>query len=179
MRNICGCVDPFNDSNFYIFGSKNNNNCYFYNDQTKKYCKIKSIPMLSMQQIIIESQFSVWGHRCTVIAQQTMQNNNQFKYYAVILGHRRLKYFQIYDFNLNKWNDYVKNNFQNIAGHLNSARGYGFCAITDINVKNKIHIGGGNWGIGDQSCKQYVNVTIDLGVYVCFLICYFDCAISQ
>ena len=139
MFNVRALVDPFNDNNYYIFGSLRNNACFYFNEMQQKWADI--IP----KHI---SQNEVWGHSCAMF-----ETENKNKYILIYGGdcHSGSSTHNIYDLQTQKWNaNAIKLNnqwFNNKDIMYDGASKYGFgeglSMITDLFVKNKIHIIGG------------------------------------
>ena len=67
-------IDPFNHKNYYIFGSVNNNQCWYFNHETQSFNEISDIPK-------DKTQGRMRGHNCAMFA--TINNDNK---YALFYG---------------------------------------------------------------------------------------------
>ena len=138
--------DPCNDKQFYIFGSANDNRCWYFNNEpeTLVFSKISDIPKH-------KNQYKVLFHDCAVF--KTIKNNNKYALiyggqYSVFGGHAT---YNIYDFKKQKWNDIAFNlnnqwfNNPEIMKDQRSKYNFGkkLQMITDFFQKNKIHVIGG------------------------------------
>ena len=141
MTIIRATIDPFNDNNYYIFGSKFNNKCWYFNNQNKEtFNEISDIPKANKQK-------QDYGHGCAIF--ETPKNKN--KYALMYGGSQGNATYNIYDFQINAWNkNAIKLNnlwFYNENEMCDQNRTYGFgvglSMITDLFEKNKIHIIGG------------------------------------
>ena len=126
MTGIRALIDPYNDNNWYIFGSFNNIGCWYFNENENEqsFIKINDIP----------TQNKPKGHGCALF--ETSKNKN--KYALIYGGDEASTTYNIYNLNKQKWIEIaIKNN--------PSKYGFGesLSMITDLFVKNKIHIIGG------------------------------------
>ena len=147
MSDISACVDPLIPENFYIFGSKNSNECYFYKNAQKIYLKMNDIPKS-------KNQNSAWGHGCVTFEMNDSSDSNNInkQYYALIYGGYP-QYYAIYNFKEREWDAQILKynsqwiHFENIMGNLHSKYyfGLGLSMINDIFNTNIIHIAGGDY----------------------------------
>ena len=136
-------VTNTNKSELHIFGSENDNTCYYFDLQIQKYECIDEIPKAM-------SQKNVKGHKCAMFE---IKNNDTNNTYALIYGGYIYKrcYYQIYDFQKKEFDKQIIKynnlwfNDTNIIKGGQSVYGFGrHCSmITDIFHTNIIHIAGG------------------------------------
>ena len=88
MTYIRALIDPFNDNNYYIFGSLCNNQCWYFNDQTQTHTQICDIP----------TKHSVFNHNCAIFKTQ-----NKNKYVLIYDGGSANAICNIYNLKTKKW----------------------------------------------------------------------------
>ena len=142
MVQAAALIDPYNDKNCYIFGSRGNNQCWYLNNQNKPtFIKIDDITEIRKG---FEIQIMVEKHACALF--ETPKSKNK---YSFIYG----EYRNIFDFQNERW---IESDFEfKFDDHSFYTRydfefGRGFSMITDLFEKNKIHIVG-----GEESKRNY------------------------
>ena len=145
MAHVKTMIDPYNDKNYFIFGSQNfenNNECWYYNHETHSFNKINDIPRCQGRPVS--------GHACAMF--EAINDGNTNKYGLIYRGSSFTPVYSIYEFKTKQWNEialqinkqWVKNNSDKYMF------GSGLSMITDLFAKNKIHIIG-----GQQSYNKY------------------------
>ena len=136
-------IDPFNGNNYYIFGSLQNNKCWYFNHKTQTFKQIDDIPKDARQN-------SVSWHNSAMF--ETTNDNKYALIYGGVKTFGSNATYNIYNFKMKTWDDNaVKLNNQwfdnqNIMKDGGSMYSFGkhVLMITDLFEKNKIHIVGGH-----------------------------------
>ena len=133
IAGIQASIDPCNLNNYYIFGNKHSNQCWYFNNQNKlSFIKIKDVPKY-------ETQHKVCVHGCAMFETQ-----NKNKYVLIYNG-----MYEIYDLQTKQWND---NGIKLNKHFMKHKFGMGLSMITDLFEKNTIHIMG---GVGSEQKYGY------------------------
>ena len=143
MKSKCLCVVvyPRNDSTFCIMGSCYDNKCYYFDTNNKRHSMFGEIPKSAEQE-------KVYKHACATFK---LKKNNKYYRYCLVYGGATRVYYQIFNFNTNKWEKIVSeyndiwSDDENIMYGVESPYffGKGCSMVNDIFNENIIHIAGG------------------------------------